>query len=199
MKKVKTDPTISHLVAVSNNSVIGVDNHLPWTLKADLKHLSAYTQKKAIIMGKNTFAAIGRALPNRKNIVISSKMKSLEDVQVVSSLKDALNFAESWNIQNNLKNEIVILGGGEVFNQTTNIVNITVTYVLSQLPENQNQSELVAVVSCLPSIEIFGIHSSHLGRYHACLPSIRMTLGTSTDRTTVASRRTAAPRPNPID
>ena len=50
-------------------------------------------------------------------------MKSLEDVQVVSSLKDALNFAESWNIQNNLKNEIVILGGGEVFNQTTNIVN----------------------------------------------------------------------------
>ena len=74
-------------------------------------------------MGKNTFAAIGRALPNRKNIVISSKMKSLEDVQVVSSLKDALNFAESWNIQNNLKNEIVILGGGEVFNQTTNIVN----------------------------------------------------------------------------
>ena len=46
MKKVKTDLTISHLVAVSNNSVIGVDNHLPWTLKADLKHLSAYTQKK---------------------------------------------------------------------------------------------------------------------------------------------------------
>lgn len=46
MKKVKTDPTISHLVAVSNNSVIGVDNHLPWTLKADLKHVSAYTQKK---------------------------------------------------------------------------------------------------------------------------------------------------------
>ena len=123
MKKVKTDPTISHLVAVSNNSVIGVDNHLPWTLKADLKHLSAYTQKKAVIMGKNTFAAIGRALPNRKNIVISSKMKSLEDVQVVSSLKDALNFAESWNIQTNLKNEIVILGGGEVFNKTTKIVN----------------------------------------------------------------------------
>ena len=46
MKKIKTDPTISHLAAVSNNSVIGVDNHLPWTLKADLKHLSAYTQKK---------------------------------------------------------------------------------------------------------------------------------------------------------
>ena len=87
-------------------------------------------------MGKNTFAAIGRALPNRKNIVISSKMKSLEDVQVVSSLKDALNFAESWNIQNNLKNEIVILGGGEVFNQTTNIVNklVTVSYTHLTLP-----------------------------------------------------------------
>ena len=46
VKQIEINPTISHLVAVSNNSVIGVDNHLPWTLKADLKHLSAYTQKK---------------------------------------------------------------------------------------------------------------------------------------------------------
>ena len=41
LKQIETNPTIAHLVAVSNNSVIGADNHLPWTLKADLKHLSA--------------------------------------------------------------------------------------------------------------------------------------------------------------
>lgn len=74
-------------------------------------------------MGKNTFLAIGCALPNRKNIVISSKMKSSEEVHVASSLKDALNFAESWNIRNYLENEIVIIGGGEVFNQTLDIAN----------------------------------------------------------------------------
>ena len=123
MKQVEPVRIISHLVALSNNSVIGVDNNLPWTLKADLKHFRTYTQNKTVVMGKNTFLAIGCALPNRKNIVISSKMKSSEEVQVASSLKDALNFAESWNIRNYLENEIVIIGGGEVFNQTLDIAN----------------------------------------------------------------------------
>jgi dihydrofolate reductase len=123
VKQVETVRIISHLVALSNNSVIGVDNNLPWTLKADLKHFSTYTQNKTVVMGKNTFLAIGYALPNRKNIVISSKIKSSEEVHVASSLKDALNFAESWNIRNDLENEIVIIGGGEVFNQTLDIVN----------------------------------------------------------------------------
>ena len=65
---------ISHLVAVSNNLVIGVKNDLPWKLKRDLQHFSAYTQNKAIIMGRKTFESIGRPLPNRKNIVISKTM-----------------------------------------------------------------------------------------------------------------------------
>ena len=65
---------ISHLVALSNNSVIGVNNDLPWTLKRDLKHFSSYTQNKAIVMGRKTFDSIGRPLPNRQNIVISSSM-----------------------------------------------------------------------------------------------------------------------------
>ena len=123
MKQVEPVRIISHLVALSNNSVIGVDNNLPWTLKADLKHFRTYTQNKTVVMGKNTFLAIGCALQNRKNIVISSKMKSSEEVHVSSSLKDALNFAESWNIRNYLENEIVIIGGGEVFNQTLDIAN----------------------------------------------------------------------------
>jgi dihydrofolate reductase len=123
VKQVETVRIISHLVALSNNSVIGVDNNLPWTLKADLKHFSTYTQNKTVVMGKNTFLAIGYALPNRKNIVLSSKMKSSEEIHVASSLKDALSFAESWNIRNYLENEIVIIGGGEVFNQTLDIAN----------------------------------------------------------------------------
>ncbi len=60
---------ISHLVALSNNFVIGVNNDLPWKLKKDLQHFSAYTQNKAIVMGRKTYESIGRPLPNRKNIV----------------------------------------------------------------------------------------------------------------------------------
>mgnify|MGYP001362808185 CR=1 FL=1 len=50
---------ISHLVALSNNSVIGINNDLPWRLKKDLQHFSAYTQNKSIVMGRKTFESIG--------------------------------------------------------------------------------------------------------------------------------------------
>ena len=48
-------------------------------------------------------------------------------------------------------------------------------------------------------MEMLGIHSSHFGRYQALLPRSFITLGTKIDRTMVASIKTAAPRPNPID
>ena len=54
---------ISHVVAVSNNNVIGVDNNLPWNLRTDLAHFKEYTTNKIIIMGRKTFESIGRPLP----------------------------------------------------------------------------------------------------------------------------------------
>ena len=96
---------ISHLVALSNNSVIGVNNDLPWTLKKDLKHFSSYTQNKAIVMGRKTFDSIGRPLPNRQNIVISSSMLHQEGIEVVRNLKDGIAAAEKWNKENKLDEE----------------------------------------------------------------------------------------------
>ena len=58
---------ISHLVAVSNNLVIGVDNDLPWNLKADLAHFKKYTLDKIIIMGRKTYESIGRHCRSRPN------------------------------------------------------------------------------------------------------------------------------------
>lgn len=84
---------ISHLVALSNNFVIGVNNDLPWKLKKDLQHFSAYTQNKAIVMGRKTYESIGRPLPNRKNIVISSSLESQEDLEVVPNLNQAIEVA----------------------------------------------------------------------------------------------------------
>ena len=79
---------ISHLVALSNNSVIGVNNNLPWKLKKDLQHFSAYTQNKAIVMGRKTFESIGKPLPNRQNIVISSSMLHQEGIEVFLKQKE---------------------------------------------------------------------------------------------------------------
>jgi len=114
---------ISHLVALSNNFVIGVNNELPWRLKKDLQHFSAYTQNKAIVMGRKTFESIGRPLPNRKNIVISSWLEPQEGLEVVSNLNQAIEVASQWNKDNSTEEEIVLIGGGYVFKESKNIVN----------------------------------------------------------------------------
>ena len=113
---------ISHLVALSNNFVIGVNNDLPWKLKKDLQHFSTYTQNKAIVMGRKTFESIGRPLPNRKNIVISSSLESQEGLEVVPSLNQAIEVASQWNKDNSAGEEIVLIGGGYVFEESKNIV-----------------------------------------------------------------------------
>ena len=114
---------ISHLVALSNNFVIGVNNDLPWKLKKDLQHFSTYTQNKAIVMGRKTFESIGRPLPNRKNIVISSSLESQEGLEVVPNLNQAIEVASQWNKDNLAGDEIVLIGGGYVFEESKNIVN----------------------------------------------------------------------------
>jgi dihydrofolate reductase len=114
---------ISHLVALSNNFVIGVNNDLPWKLKKDLQHFSTYTQNKAIVMGRKTFESIGRPLPNRKNIVISSSLESQEGLEVVPNLNQAIEVASQWNKDNLAGEEIVLIGGGYVFEESKNIVN----------------------------------------------------------------------------
>ena len=114
---------ISHLVAVSNNLVIGVDNDLPWNLKTDLAHFKKYTLNKTIIMGRKTFESIGRPLPNRTNFVISRTLKEIPGAHVFESLEIAVKNAEEINKLEGKENEIVIIGGGYLFRDTIKTVN----------------------------------------------------------------------------
>ena len=112
---------ISHLVAVSNNGVIGVDNDLPWNLKADLAHFREYTLNKTIVMGRKTFESIGRPLPKRTNYVVSRTIESIPGAHVFKSLDDAFKSAESNS--NEADNELVIIGGGYLFRDTIDTFN----------------------------------------------------------------------------
>ena len=114
---------ISHLVAVSNNNVIGKDNDLPWKLKRDLQHFKNYTTGKTIVMGRKTYESIGRPLPNRRNIIISSTIRSIDGAEVFSSLEAALEALKH-------EDEIIITGGSYLFNDTTDIVNKLVITVV---------------------------------------------------------------------
>ena len=114
---------ISHLVAVSKDLVIGVDNNLPWNLKDDLAHFKKYTLNKVIIMGRKTYESIGRPLPNRVNYVISRTIKEIDGVHVFNNLEEAMLSAEKHNMDLGIENEIVIIGGGYLFEETLPILN----------------------------------------------------------------------------
>ena len=114
--------TISHVVALSNNNVIGVNNSLPWNLKTDLAHFKNYTSNKIIVMGRKTYESIGRPLPNRINLIVSNTIKEVNGAELFKSTEDAINKAKELCINNNL-DEIIIIGGGYLFRDTLSITN----------------------------------------------------------------------------
>ncbi len=105
------------IVAASENNAIGKDNKLPWHQPADLKFFKNTTWGMPIIMGRKTFEAMGKALPGRTNIVITSNIDwQSEGATVVQSIDKALLAAEETNCK-----EAFITGGGEIFKQTMSI------------------------------------------------------------------------------
>jgi dihydrofolate reductase len=108
---------ISMIAAMANNRVIGADNAMPWHLPADLKHFKKVTLGKPIIMGRKTYASIGKALPGRLNIVVSSDISfSLTDATVVNSCEQAINLAEKHCEEKKIGNpEVMIIGGGTIY------------------------------------------------------------------------------------
>lgn len=102
---------ISIIAAVAKNGIIGKTNALPWHLPADLKRFKELTTGKPIIMGRKTYESIGRPLPNRTNIVITSdKNLKIEGCVVVGSPDEAIEAAKGAE-------EVMIIGGGEIYRQ----------------------------------------------------------------------------------
>jgi len=105
------------IAAFAQNSVVGINNTLPWHLPEDLKYFKRTTSGKAIIMGRKTYDSIGRPLPNRTNIVITrnSEFKA-EGVQVVSNLQAAIDLAKEVNFINGVE-EVMIIGGASIYKE----------------------------------------------------------------------------------
>ena len=114
---------ISHVVALSNNNVIGIDNDLPWNLKTDLSHFKKYTTNKIIVMGRKTYESIGRPLPNRVNYIVSNTIKDLDGASIFKSTEEALESAKEVCNKDDNYDEIVIIGGGYLFRDTLSISN----------------------------------------------------------------------------
>jgi dihydrofolate reductase len=99
------------IVAKAKNGVIGVNNTLPWHLPEDLKHFKNTTTGHPIIMGRNTWISLGRALPNRRNIVVSRNPEfKAEGAEVFHTLENAID-ACSGN------EKAFIIGGAQIYEE----------------------------------------------------------------------------------
>ena len=110
---------VSHLVARSANNIIGSNNDLPWSLKDDLLHFKSYTLQKPILMGRKTFESIGKPLPNRTSIVITSRvLEPLDGVLTSDSIEGGFQLAK-----NIFPEEVIVIGCGEIFQATIELAN----------------------------------------------------------------------------
>ena len=101
---------VSLIAAVDRNFAIGKGNALPWHLPDDLKRFKALTLGKPILMGRKTAESLGRALPKRRNLVLTrSGAVPFDGMQAVASLEDAIAIASIDG------DELCIIGGGEIY------------------------------------------------------------------------------------
>lgn len=120
--------SLSLIVAMAENRVIGNKDALPWHLPDDLKFFKHHTLEKTIIMGRRTYESIGKALPNRRNIVLSRQPAfHLSDAKTAHTLNDALGYLNDHE-------DAVIIGGAQIYAQALPIVNeLLITQVHTQI------------------------------------------------------------------
>lgn len=94
------------IAAIGKNRVIGKDGKMPWHIPEDLKRFKRLTTGHTILMGRKTFESIAKPLPNRRNVVISSK--PILNIETYPSIEEALAALED-------QDKVFIIGGGQIY------------------------------------------------------------------------------------
>jgi dihydrofolate reductase len=99
------------LVAMTRDGIIGKGGRLPWNIPEEMRLFRKLTLGQTVIMGRRTFESIGRPLPDRNNIVISSTLPPLEGVHVAQNVEEALAVGTA------LGKHIFFIGGAQVYDR----------------------------------------------------------------------------------
>lgn len=111
------NPTITLIVAAAENNAIGINNQMPWHLPNDFKYFKRNTMAHSVLMGRKTFDAIGKPLPDRRNIVITRNANFQgEDIDVANSIQEALLYCRD-------EREVFIIGGANIYQQALPLAN----------------------------------------------------------------------------
>ena len=115
---------ISIIAAVSDNYAIGKNNKLPWHMPADMKFFKEITTGHALIMGRLTYESLPHgALPNRKNIVLTSIPEgNIGKIYEATSLREAIDLCEK-------EENVFIMGGASIFKQALEFPGIDSMYI----------------------------------------------------------------------
>lgn len=108
----------SIIVAKSENHIIGKDGQIPWRLPNDLKYFKKTTMGHPIIMGRKTHEGIGKPLPGRSNIVLSSRKTEFPGCLLCRSLEEALG-----KCLMDREEEVFIIGGASIYGQSFGFVD----------------------------------------------------------------------------
>ena len=100
---------ISLIAAMARHRVIARGGRLPWHMPTDLQYFKRMTLGKPVIMGRKTYEAMGKALPERQNIVVTRQVGyQATDCEVVGSLDEALILVQTAE-------EVMVIGGGQLY------------------------------------------------------------------------------------
>ncbi len=105
------------IVGMTRDRVIGLEGKLPWHIPQDLRNFKRITLNNTVIMGKNTYLSIGKPLPERNNIVVSSSLQPQQGIVIAKTIEEALEKAQSYD------KEVFIIGGAQIYNQTILMAN----------------------------------------------------------------------------
>lgn len=115
---------ICHIVAMTENGVIGQGGAMPWHIPAELKYFKRTTMGNCLLMGRKTFESIGKPLPGRLNVVVTrNKNYAPEGVHVAHDVETALAFCQQAVEDGDFGPDTYIVGGGEIYRATMDIVD----------------------------------------------------------------------------
>ncbi|VAW21428.1 Dihydrofolate reductase [hydrothermal vent metagenome] len=154
------------IAALDRNGIIGVNGDMPWRIPSDFAHFKRATMGKPMIMGRKQFETVGKPLPGRTNIVVSRQQGYQPDgVIVINDFKAAIFHAKEIALADGV-DEIMIIGGGEIYEMAIKIAD---KMIISHVVLDVENSSTDTVIK-FPHIDL---HKWHITKDLPVLPDER--------------------------